>query len=103
MYIFQKELWLLLKAILSFEDNSHNNAMVLHYILVNWSFSLIAGKEIRNKNYYEQYVDLRNKAARMNGFRDGTESQIHAYESKTFVQEMAETWNGLKVCLLLLL
>ena len=64
---------------------------------------LIAGKEIRNKNYYKQYVDLRNKAARMNGFRDGTESQIHAYESKTFVQEMAETWNGLKVCLLLLL
>ena len=77
--------------------------MVLQCILVNWRIILIAGKEIRNKNYYKQYVDLRNKAARMNGIRDGTESQIHAYESKTFVQEMAETWNGLKVCLLLLL
>lgn len=66
----------------------------LEYYWTHWRE--VTGKEIRNKNYYEQYVDLRNKAARMNGFRDGTESQIHAYESKTFVQEMAETWNGLK-------
>ena len=47
---------------------------------------------------YKKYVELTNKAAKMNGFRDGTEMQIHSYESKTFVQEMANTWDGLKVC-----
>ena len=52
------------------------------------------------RNMYTKYVDLTNKAAKMNGFRDGTEMQIHSYESKTFVQEMAETWNGLKVILM---
>ena len=47
---------------------------------------------------YKKYVKLTNKAANMNGFRDGTEMKIHSYESHTFVQEMADTWSGLKVC-----
>ena len=32
----------------------------------------------------------------MNGFKDGTQMKIVGYESDTFVQEMADTWNGLK-------
>ena len=37
------------------------------------------------KDMYKKNIELINKAARMNGFRDGTEMQIHSYESKTFV------------------
>ena len=33
---------------------------------------------------------------RMNGFKDGTQMKTVGYESDTFVQEMADTWNGLK-------
>ena len=32
----------------------------------------------------------------MNGFKDGTEMKTVAYESDTFVDEMAQTWQGLK-------
>jgi len=52
------------------------------------------GKKMRNM--YKEYVKLTNKAARMNGFKDGTQMKIVGYESVTFVQEMADTWNGLK-------
>jgi len=33
---------------------------------------------------------------RLNGYKDGTELKVIAYESDTFVQEMEDTWNGLK-------
>ena len=33
---------------------------------------------------------------RLNGYKDGTEMKVQPYESDTFVQEMEETWNGLK-------
>ncbi len=32
----------------------------------------------------------------MNGFEDGTGMKTDSYESDTFVEEMAETWEGLK-------
>ena len=43
-----------------------------------------------------EYIDLTNEAARLNVFRDGTEMKIEPYESDTFVEEMDETWRGLK-------
>ena len=33
---------------------------------------------------------------RANGFADGTEWKTDPYESDTFVEEMEETWRGLK-------
>ena len=33
---------------------------------------------------------------RLNGYKDGTELKVIAYESDTFVKEMEDTWNGLK-------
>jgi len=33
---------------------------------------------------------------RLNGYKDGTEMKTQPYESKTFVEEMAATWEGLK-------
>ena len=33
---------------------------------------------------------------RLNGFKDGTEMKVAAYESETFVKDMEDTWNGLK-------
>lgn len=33
---------------------------------------------------------------RLNGFKDGSESWTEPYESDTFIEEMAETWEGLK-------
>ena len=59
------------------------------------NFSVISGKKMKDK--YKEYVDLTNKAAVLNGFKDGTEMKTHSYESDTFVEEMAQTWNGLKV------
>ncbi len=41
-------------------------------------------------------IDLLNESARLNGFRDGTEMLVRQYESDTFVEEMDETWRGLK-------
>ena len=67
----------------------------LEYYWTQWRE--VTGKQM--KNMYKEYVHLTNKAARMNGFRDGTDMQIHSYESKTFVEEMGETWSGLKVCM----
>jgi peptidyl-dipeptidase A len=32
----------------------------------------------------------------LNGYKDGTEMKVVAYESDTFVKEMEDTWNGLK-------
>ena len=57
--------------------------------------SIISGKKMKDK--YKKYVDLTNKAAVLNRFKDGTEMKTHSYESDTFVEEMAQTWNGLKV------
>ncbi len=34
--------------------------------------------------------------ARLNGYKDGTAMKVQPYESETFVEEMAETWEGLK-------
>ena len=65
----------------------------LEYYWTYWR--KVTGKEI--KEMYKEYVNLTNKAAKLNGYRDGTEMQIQAYESKTFVEEMAATWSGLKV------
>ncbi len=34
--------------------------------------------------------------SRLNGFEDGTAMNTEDYESDTFVEEMAQTWEGLK-------
>ena len=65
----------------------------LEYYWTYWR--KVTGKQM--KDMYKEFVNLTNKAARLNGFRDGTEMKTHAYESKTFVEEMAATWSGLKV------
>ena len=56
------------------------------------------GQKIREM--YKEYVKLTNKAAKMNGFKDATQMKTYAYESDTFVQEMHQTWQGLKVHLI---
>ena len=48
------------------------------------------------KDMYKEYVKLTNKAAKLNGYRDGTEMKTRPYESDTFVEEMDQTWQGLK-------
>jgi peptidyl-dipeptidase A len=64
----------------------------LEYYWTQWRD--MSGAKIRD--LYKDYVRLINKAARMNGFRDATDMKIQPYESDTFVQEMEETWLGLK-------
>ena len=48
------------------------------------------------RDMYLEYIELTNEAARLNGFRDGTEMKTDPYESETFVEEMEQTWQGLK-------
>lgn len=48
------------------------------------------------RDLFLEYVELTNEASRLNGFEDGTEMKTVRYESDTFVEEMAETWQGLK-------
>ena len=48
------------------------------------------------RDLYLEYITLTNEAARVNGYKDGTEMKTNSYESDTFVDEMAETWRGLK-------
>jgi len=64
----------------------------LEYYWTQWRE--VSGKKMKDK--YKEYVDLTNKAAVLNGFKDGTEMKTHSYESDTFVEEMAQTWSGLK-------
>ena len=33
---------------------------------------------------------------RLNGYKDGAAMKVEPYESDTFIQEMEETWEGLK-------
>ena len=51
---------------------------------------------VKMRDLYQEYIDLTNEAAVLNGFEDGTGMKIEPYESDTFVQEMADTWDGLK-------
>jgi len=53
-----------------------------------------SGKMI--KGNYHEYVDLYNEAAKLNGFSDASMMKVDPYESKTFIQEMEDTWQGLK-------
>ena len=71
--------------------NSRDPKELGHY-WVQWR--KYSGEKMRE--LYKEYIDLTNEAARLNGYKDGTESKTDAYESETFVQEMAETWRGLK-------
>jgi peptidyl-dipeptidase A len=64
----------------------------LEYYWTQWRDK--SGAKIRDM--YKDYIKLNNKAAKMNGFRDATAMKIHPYESNNFVQEMAETYQGLK-------
>jgi len=53
-----------------------------------------SGKMI--KGNYHEYIDLYNEAAKLNGFSDASMMKVDPYESKTFIQEMEDTWQGLK-------
>lgn len=55
-----------------------------------------AASGAKMRDIYLEYIDLTNEAARLNGFRDGTEMKTESYESDTFTDEMAATWQGLK-------
>ena len=41
---------------------------------------------------YHEYIDLYNEAAKLNGFPDASMMKVDPYESKTFIQEMEDTW-----------
>ena len=47
---------------------------------------------------YHEYIDLYNEAAKLNGFSDASMMKVDPYESKTFIQEMEDTWQ-VKICL----
>jgi peptidyl-dipeptidase A len=64
----------------------------LEYYWTQWRDK--SGVKIRDM--YKDYIKLNNKAGKMNGFQDATGMKISPYESDTFVQEMEETWQGLK-------
>ena len=51
------------------------------------------GERINNKVISNYQSSLNSRA---NGFTDGTDWKTDEYESDTFVQEMEETWQGLK-------
>jgi hypothetical protein len=57
-------------------------------------FRAATGQKMRS--LFLEYLDLENEAARLNGFKDATEMKTEDFESGTFVEEMAETWSGLK-------
>jgi len=54
----------------------------------------VSGKQI--KEMYSEYVDMYNEAAKLNGFKDASIMKVDPYESDTFIEEMEETWQGLK-------
>ncbi len=64
----------------------------LEYYWTRWREE--TGEKMRD--LYIDFVKLSNEAAKLNGFRDATEMRTEDYESDTFVQEMEETWFGLK-------
>jgi len=51
---------------------------------------------VKIKDMYNQYVNLNNEAAKLNGFKDASMSMVDSYESDTFHKEMEDTWLGLK-------
>jgi len=65
---------------------------VLQYYWEAWRDQ--SGKKIKDK--YKEYVDFYNEAAILNGHKDASEMKVVDYESDTFMQEMEETWQGLK-------
>ena len=82
-----------------FHDHFKVILVILDFFLIIETFlgdfqTLCSGSKMREM--YKEYVELTNKAARMNGFQDGTKMKTYAYESDTFVQEMDQTWQGLK-------
>ena len=51
-------------------------------VQLNWLF----------QGNYHEYIDLYNEAAKLNGFSDASMMKVDPYESKTFIQEMEDTW-----------
>ncbi|XP_059083297.1 angiotensin-converting enzyme-like [Tigriopus californicus] len=68
------------------------DAKELEYYWVEWRNQ--SGKQMREK--YLEFIEFTNEAARLNGLRNGAELKIQGYESETFIEEMEETWLGLK-------
>jgi len=65
---------------------------MLAYYWTQWREK--SGKQIRGM--FKDYVDIYNKAAKLNGFKDASDMKVVDYESDTFKQEMEATWQGLK-------
>jgi len=71
------------------KSRDHNE---LRYYWEQWREE--SGKQIKSK--YHEYIDLYNEAAKLNGFKDASMMKVDPYESSTFIEEMEETWQGLK-------
>jgi len=71
------------------KSRDHNE---LRYYWEQWREK--SGKQIKSK--YHEYIDLYNEAAKLNGFKDASMMKVDPYESSTFIEEMEETWQGLK-------
>ncbi len=53
-------------------------------------------KGTKIRDMYMDHVDIYNEAAKLNGFKDASQMKVVDYESKTFKDEMEDTWQGLK-------
>ena len=51
---------------------------------------------VKMRNLYGEYIDFKNEAAKINGFKDAAEMLTRDYESETFIEEVDQTWEGIK-------
>jgi len=72
--------------------SNSRNPKELQYYWEQWREA--SGKQM--KDMYNEYVNLYNEAAELNGFKDASIMKVDPYESDTFQEEMDETWLGLK-------
>jgi len=74
-------------------EMAHNrDPEMLEYYWTEWRNQ--SGMKIRKM--YMDHVDIYNDAAKLNGYKDASQMKIVDYESKTFKDEMEDTWQGLK-------
>ncbi|XP_071521484.1 angiotensin-converting enzyme-like [Panulirus ornatus] len=64
----------------------------LKHVWKMWRYA--SGRRIRD--HYQLFVQLANKAAKLNGFDNMGDMWIYPYESETFRDDMAELWEQLK-------
>ena len=57
-------------------------------------FRDLTGRKIRD--LYFDYIDLKNEAARENGYSDAAEMMTRHYETESFIQEIDKIWEGME-------